>query len=59
MAKAALLSEEKIDEDEEYYEEKITISNFYMEQILPQSLGLVSAIKAGKEDLYNIKAENF
>ena len=59
MAKAALLSESRIDEDEEYYKEKITVSNFYMEQILPQALGLVSAIKSGKEDLYNIKAENF
>ena len=59
MAKAALLSESKMDEDEEYYKEKITVSNFYMEQILPQALGLVSAIKSGKEDLYNIKAENF
>jgi alkylation response protein AidB-like acyl-CoA dehydrogenase len=48
MAKAALLAVSKIDEDEQYYKEKITISNFYMEQILPQSLGLVSAIKAGR-----------
>ena len=63
MAKAVLLSESKInedeDEDEEYYKEKFTVAHFYMEQILPQALGLVSAIKAGKEDLYNIKAENF
>ena len=59
MAKAALLAVSKIDEDKQYYKEKITISNFYMEQILPQALGLVSAIKAGKDDLYKIKAENF
>ena len=59
MAKAVLISASKIDEDEEYYKEKFTVSHFYMEQILPQALGLVSAIKAGKEDLYNIKAENF
>ena len=57
MAKAALLSASKM--DEEYYKEKFTVSHFYMEQILPQVLGLVSAIKAGKEDLYSIKAENF
>ena len=35
---------------------KITVSKFYMEQILPQALGLVPAIKAGKEDLFNIKS---
>ena len=41
------------------YKEKITVSKFYMEQILPQALGLVPAIKAGKEDLFNIKSENY
>ena len=59
MAKAALLAASKIEEDEQYYKEKIAVSNFYIEQILPQAQGLVSAIKAGKDDLYKIKAENF
>ncbi len=59
MAKAALEAETRMDEDKEYFQEKITVSKFYMEQILPQALGLIPAIKAGKEDLYNIKAENY
>ena len=59
MAKAALLATSKIEEDEQYYKEKIAVSNFYIEQILPQAQGLVSAVKAGKDDLYKIKAENF
>jgi len=59
MAKAALEAEARMDEDKEYFQEKITVSKFYMEQILPQALGLIPAIKAGKEDLYNIKAENY
>jgi len=59
MARAALEAKSRIDEDKEYFQEKITVSKFYMEQILPQVLGLIPAIKAGKEDLYNIKAENF
>ncbi|MBG02218.1 MAG: hypothetical protein CL470_08110 [Acidimicrobiaceae bacterium] len=59
MAKAALEAKARMDEDKEYFQEKITVSKFYMEQILPQVLGLIPAIKAGKEDLYKIKAENF
>ncbi len=59
MAKAAIQAEERLQEDSEFYKEKITVSKFYMEQILPQALGLVPAIKAGKEDLFNIKSENY
>ena len=38
---------------------KITLSKFYIEQLLPLASGYASAVTAGKEDLYNIKAENF
>ena len=44
---------------DEYYAEKITLSKFYIEQLLPLASGYASAVTAGKEDLYNIKAENF
>ena len=51
VAKAALEAKARIDEDKEYFQEKITVSKFYMEQILPQVLGLIPAIKAGKEPM--------
>ena len=60
MGKAALLATKKYDETgDEYYAEKITLSKFYIEQLLPLASGYASAVTAGKEDLYNIKAENF
>jgi len=60
MGKAALLATKKYSETgNEYYAEKITLSKFYIEQLLPLASGYASAVTAGKEDLYNIKAENF
>ena len=60
MGKAALLATKKYEETgNEYYAEKITLSKFYIEQLLPLASGYASAVTAGKEDLYNIKAENF
>ena len=60
MGKAALLATKKYEETgDEYYTEKITLSKFYIEQLLPLASGYASAVTAGKEDLYNIKAENF
>jgi len=60
MGKAALLATKKYQETgDEYYAEKITLSKFYIEQLLPLASGYASAVTAGKEDLYNIKAENF
>ena len=60
MGKAALLATKKYEEtSDEYYAEKITLSKFYIEQLLPLASGYASAVTAGKEDLYNIKAENF
>ena len=60
MGKAALLATKKYEETgDEYYAEKITLSKFYIEQLLPLASGYASAVTAGKEDLYKIKAENF
>jgi alkylation response protein AidB-like acyl-CoA dehydrogenase len=60
MGKAAVLAESKLKEgDSEFYSDKLTISKFYIEQLLPLASGYASAITAGKDDLYKIKAENF
>jgi hypothetical protein len=60
MAKAAILAKQKLEETEdEFYADKITLSKFYMEQLLPLASGYTSSIKAGKDDLYSIKSENF
>ena len=47
------------DVDDEFYSDKLTLSKFYIEQLLPLSSGYASAVTAGKEDLYAMKAENF
>jgi alkylation response protein AidB-like acyl-CoA dehydrogenase len=54
MGKAALLATKKYDETgDEYYAEKITLSKFYIEQLLPLASGYASAVTAGKE-IYTI-----
>ena len=51
---------EKFEEDkDEFYKNKITLSKFYIEQLLPLASGYASSVTAGKEDLYAMKAENF
>ena len=60
MGKAAILATKKLEETgDEYYEEKITLSKFYIEQLLPLASGYASSVTAGKDDLFNIKAESF
>ena len=60
MGKAALLANKKYEETgDEYYLDKITLSKFYIEQLLPLASGYTSAVKAGKDVLYAMKAENF
>ena len=60
MAKAAILAKQKLEETkDEFYADKITLSKFYMEQLLPLASGYTSSIKAGKDTLYSIKSENF
>ena len=60
MGKAATLATKKLEETgDEYYKEKITLSKFYIEQLLPLASGYASSVTACKDDLFNIKAESF
>ena len=60
MGKAAILATKKLEETgDEYYKEKIILSKFYIEQLLPLASGYASSVTAGKDDLFNIKAESF
>ena len=60
MGKAAMLANKKFKEtNDEFYSDKLTLSKFYIEQLLPLTSGYASAVKAGKDDLYAMKADNF
>jgi len=60
MGKAAILANKKYkDTKDEFYSDKLTLCNFYMEQLLPLASGYASSITAGKDDLFAMKAENF
>jgi len=60
MGKAAILANKKLKETgDEFYKDKLTLSKFYIEQLLPLASGYASSITAGKDDLYAMKAENF
>tara|TARA_B100001113_G_C20691408_1_gene440971 strand:- start:143 stop:583 length:441 start_codon:yes stop_codon:yes gene_type:complete len=60
MGKAAILANKKFKEtNDEFYSDKLTLSKFYMEQLLPLTSGYASAVTAGKDDLYAMKADNF
>jgi alkylation response protein AidB-like acyl-CoA dehydrogenase len=60
MGKAAMLANKKFKETgDEFYKDKITLSKFYIEQLLPLASGYASSVTAGKDDLYAMKAENF
>ena len=59
MAKAAILANKKYEETkEEYYMNKITISKYYISQLLPLASGYVSSITADSSDLFAIKSDN-
>ena len=60
MAKAAVLAEKKYKEtDEEFYKDKITLSKFYIEQLLPLSATNMPPIDCDVDDLFSIKNEDF
>src|SRR6056300_1076799 len=60
MGKAAILANKKFKErGDEFYKDKLTLSKFYIEQLLPLASGYASSITAGKDALYAMKAENF
>ena len=60
MAKAAVLADKKYKEtDEEFYKDKITLSKFYIEQLLPLSATNMPPIDCDVDDLFSIKNENF
>ena len=60
MGKAAILANKKFKEtNDEFYSDKLTLSKFYIEQLLPLTSGYASAVTAGKDDLYAMKADNF
>ena len=60
MAKAAVLADNKYKEtDEEFYKDKITLSKFYIEQLLPLSATNMPPIDCDVDDLFSIKNEDF
>ena len=60
MAKAAVLADKKYKEtDEEFYKDKITLSKFYIEQLLPLSATNMPPIYCDVDDLFSIKNEDF
>ena len=59
MGKAALIANKKTEENnDEFYSDKLTLSKFYIEQLLPLTKGYLTSIKSGSEDLFKIKSSN-
>ena len=60
MAKAAIHAEKKYKETEdEYFKDKITLSKFYIEQLLPLSENNMPPIASDVNDLFLINSESF
>ena len=60
MGKALIKAHTKFEEsNKEFYKDKITLSKFYIEQLLPLASGYIDAIKSGDEDLFKIKSSSF
>ena len=59
MGKAALIANKKTKENnDEFYSDKLILSKFYIEQLLPLTSGYLTSIKSGSEDLFKIKSSN-
>ena len=60
MGKAAIFATNKFKEDnDEFYKNKITLSKYYIEQLLPLSSSYVPSIFLGNENLYSINSSRF
>ena len=60
MGKAALTAQKQItDKDSEFYNDKITLSKFYIKQLLPIASGYEQSIKSDVDVLFSINSENF
>ncbi|HQT76412.1 MAG: acyl-CoA dehydrogenase [Rhodospirillales bacterium 20-64-7] len=61
-ARSAVIAVEKLarpDADTAFYKAKLTTARFYMERILPQVAGLLTAIKAGKTAMMEMEEAAF
>ncbi len=60
MSKAAVTATKNLLEDNaEFYNDKITLSKFYIEQLLPIASSYFSSVMLGKENLYSIDSNSF
>ena len=58
MGKATVFATKKFEEDkDEFYKNKITLSKFYIEQLLPLSTSYLPSIFLGNENLYSIGSD--
>ncbi len=60
MGKAAVTATKNLLEDNaEFYNDKITLTKFYIEQLLPIASSYFSSVMLGKENLYSIDSNSF
>ncbi len=60
MARAAIIAEKIFKETgNEFYKDKITLSKFYIEQLLPLAATNLSSIYSEVDDLFEINSKNF
>ncbi len=60
MGKAAVTASKNLHEvNAEFYNDKITLSKFYIEQLLPLASSYFSSVMLGKENLYSIDSNSF
>ena len=60
MGKAAITATKILFEDNtEFYNNKITLSKFYIEQLLPLASSYFSSVMLGKENLFSIDSNSF
>ena len=60
MGKAAVTATKNLLEDNtEFYNNKFTLSKFYIEQLLPLASSYFSSVMLGKENLYSIDSNSF